>query len=107
MSSDPAGYAKTKERDRKRKGEKERGVREMFMGGKRKLRELMCSSVYFGEASLLINVVLVVLGGAAGGTHSCKYSRGVRKENKRTFKESWEWAWQRSRLSERGHKRSL
>lgn len=33
VSSDPAGYATTKERDRKRKGEKEKGVREMFMGG--------------------------------------------------------------------------
>lgn len=37
--------------------------------------------------SLLINVVLVLLGGAADQTHLCKYSRGVRKENKRAFKE--------------------
>lgn len=33
LSSDPAGYAKTKEKDRKRRGEKEKGVREIFMGG--------------------------------------------------------------------------
>lgn len=38
--------------------------------------------------SLLINVVLVIPGGAVDQTHLCKYSRGVRKENKRSFKES-------------------
>lgn len=103
VSSDPAGYARTKERDRKR--EKEKGVREKRI--KWKLRELMWSIVCLDKVSLLINVILVILGGAADQTHLCKYSRGVRKENKRAFKESWEWAWQRSMLSERGHKRSL
>lgn len=36
---------------------------------------------------LLINTVLVILAGAANQTHLCKYSRGVAKKNKRTFKE--------------------
>ena len=59
------------------------------------------------EVSLLINVVLVVLGGAADQTHLCKYSRGPGKENKRAFKESREWAWRRSRLSERVAQKKL
>lgn len=62
---------------------------------------------YLDYVSLLIIAVLVILGGGADQTHLCKYSTGVRKENKRAFKESREWAWRRSRLSERGHKRSL
>lgn len=35
LSSDPVGYAKTKEKDRKRRGEKEKGVREIFMEAER------------------------------------------------------------------------
>lgn len=50
---------------------------------------------------------LMLLGGAADQTLLCKYSRAVTEENKRAFKERREWAWPRSRPSERGHKRSL
>lgn len=58
-------------------------------------------------AGKMVNTCLIISGDAADETHMCKYSKSAREENKRAFKESREWDWQRSRLSERGHKRSL
>lgn len=42
-------------------------------------------SVHLVQVSLLSNAVLAFLGGDLGYKHLCKYSRGVRMENKMTF----------------------
>lgn len=79
------------ERKTERGGERKIGVRGNLNGGETE-----------AGASLLITALWDIL----GIRHTCVSTVGQWR-TRGHLKEDWEWVWQRSKLCERGHKRSL